>query len=265
MRKLLVVAIALFLSPALIAQTNSVEFTGWHYPDAKSCDEAKQKFEANYKTYKVLTDACAKKVPKGVLGNVLSYSCFMGNGKNGFPGGAVVTATVACNCKLPPSTCPAGKTQVGTWTAPSGPGWGGGTWAVCLESTAKQTTQWCQAAYYPNSDHSCDDYKGWSSVVNLSGKKYCVYNRTNSQYYKAVEVYDPIIVSYSPHYPQGVDCAKTIAEWKQTFKTSPVLQNSCKAKAPNSKPSELVSIECGPAPKPGFNGGTLVKMTVKCE
>ncbi len=105
-------------------------------------------------------------------------------------------------CVVPPTACPTGQAKVGMLCSPgqSPPsckgkpdkGWGTGLYAVCLDN--KPPLVWykckqepCGALYFPNSDHRCDNYKGWSTVTQFGGKTYCVYKRTNSTYYNARE------------------------------------------------------------------------------
>lgn len=252
------------LVTALGVRAGTVEFKGWHYPAATSCAAAKAEFEAKYKTYGYLITECKKQNPNAQLGGILSFSCFMGDGKNGFSSGAVITATVGCDpqCVPPPSVCPAGKVKIGDFVSPTGAGWGKGTYAACLEGPQKVTLQWCSAAFYPGSDHKCDDYKGYSTVTPFGGKKYCLYNRTNSQYYKALEIEpDAITVSLAGlHYPNINDCNVAKAQYSATFQNDVRLQNLCKAKNPATKPVSILSIECKPA-----NPGTYVSVTVKCQ
>ena len=123
-------------------------------------------------------------------------------------------------CVTPPSACPPGKTKIGDFTSPTGAGWGKGTYAVCLEGTQKVTQQWCSAAYFPQSDHKCDDYKGYSTVTPFGGKSYCVYNRTDSTYYKALEIEPPnvLVTLAGLHYPSINDCAAAKAAYAVAFK-----------------------------------------------
>lgn len=91
-------------------------------------------------------------------------------------------------CVNPPSVCPAGHAQIGSFTSPGTPGWGKGAFAVCLEGSQMVTASFCSAAFHPGADHKCDDYKGYSTITSFGGKNYCVYERTNSTYFKALEI-----------------------------------------------------------------------------
>lgn len=91
-------------------------------------------------------------------------------------------------CVNPPSVCPTGHAQIGSFTSPGTPGWGKGTFAVCLEAPQTVTASFCSAAFHPGADHKCDDYKGYSTITSFGGKNYCVYERTNSTYFKALEI-----------------------------------------------------------------------------
>ncbi|HEX8151897.1 MAG TPA: hypothetical protein VF698_02170 [Thermoanaerobaculia bacterium] len=263
MKRILGVLCAWLLWGASAAVAGQVDFKGWHYPNAASCDAAKAEFEAKYKTYGYLTTECKKQNPKAQLGPILSFSCFMGNGKNGFTGGAIVTATVACGaaCVPPPSVCPAGKTKLGDFVSPGGK-WGTGTYAVCLEGPQTVTSAWCAAAYFPKADHKCDDYSGYSTETAFNGKKYCVYERTNSTYYKALLLETPpvVVTVGGLHYPDVSDCELAKKQFAAAFKTIFHITSACSAKSPGSKPVELVGIECKQSGK-----GTVLSATAKCQ
>lgn len=171
-------------------------------------------------------------------------------------------------CVPPKSVCPNGKIKIGDFNSPAGAGWGKGTFSVCLEGPQKVTSSWCSAQFFPNSDHKCDDYKGYSSIVKYGNKKYCVYQRTDSQYYKALEIDDKPSAEVSLnglHYP-ALGCPAALADYKTKVLQDARLVKLCKAKLPNSVPVDVVKMECVPGTKENlFNSGAVISVTVKCE
>jgi hypothetical protein len=241
-----------------------IDFKGWRYPNAVSCDAARKEFEANYKKYPDLIAQCRAQNPNAVPDKITSFSCYAGSQQSL---GVVVSATVACAapCVNPPTACPPGTTNVGMFNSPTGTGWGKGTYAACLENTTPVSQGFCSAQFFPNSDHKCDDYAGYSTVTNIGGKSYCVYGRVNSTYYRARLIETgtpttPTVTMGGLFIPDRSDCADAKAAYQAIYKEDARLKSQCQAKAAGTKPGDLVSLDCARS-----GSGTVLTITVKCQ